>query len=182
MIKRLLTIVLVPLVVLAACTAEDPGSSPTNPTTPSTTIAGTTTTTAISSQAVEAFHACLGENGINIEPIPFDAQGRPRLDLVMVGIDFSDPDSSAVVAVCSEHLATGALDVTNSALIGSGVVALLTEFSACVRSQGVATFPDPLPGFIGIGGPYPVAEIPYSDPDLETAVAECQGRLSAMDG
>ena len=178
MIRRSLTLVLLPVLVLTACTDDGSGSSPTDPTTPSTTTPSTTTTTVISSQAVEAFHQCLGDNGMDIEPIPFDAQGRARLDLVMVGIDFTDPDSSTVVASCSEVLSTGALDVTSSPLIEAGVVRLLSEFSVCVRSHGVPDFPDPVPGFTGIGGPYPVAEIPYSDQDLEAAVVECQSRLA----
>lgn len=164
--------------VLTGCFEDGEGSSPTDPTTPTTTVVTTTTTTAFSAQAVEDFHNCLGENGIEIEEIPADAQGRPRLDLVMLGVDLADPDTSAAVASCSEILSTGALDLTNSPLIGSGVVGLLSEFSECVRSHGVPDFPDPLPGFTGIGGPYPVAEIPYSDPDLESAIDECRGRVS----
>jgi hypothetical protein len=181
LIRRLSTPVLVALVVLIACSEGGAASSPTDPTTPSTTIADTTTTTSISTDAVEAFHECLGDNGIDIEPIPLDAQGRPRLDLVMIGVDLANPDSAAVVAGCSEHLSKGALDLSSSPLIGGGVNRTLTEFSDCVRSRGVPKFPDPLPGFTGIGGPYPVAEIPFSDPDLEAAIDECRSRLSAVD-
>lgn len=170
------------LIVLTACSYGEAASSPTDPTAPSTTIASTTTTTSISAVAVEAFHQCLGDNGIEIEPIPVDAQGRPRLDLVMISIDLTDPDSSAVVAGCSEHLSTGALDLSNSPLIDRGVNTLLTEFSECVRSRGVPEFPDPLPGFTGIGGPYPVAGIPYADPDLEAAIDECRSRFSSLEG
>lgn len=176
--RRLLTFLVVWAAVLTACSEDGIGSSPTNPTTPSTTVVATTTTTAFSAQAVEDFHDCLGENGIEIEEIPSDAQGRPRLDLVMLGVDLSDPAKSAIVASCSELLSAGALDLTNSPLIGSGVVGLLSEFSECVRLHGVPDFPDPLPGFTGIGGPYPVAEIPYSDPDLESAIDECRSRVS----
>jgi len=168
----------VPLAIFTACAEDGTDPSPTDPTTPSTTIEGTTTTTAVSTDAIEAFHGCLIDNGIDIEPIPFDAQGRPRLDLVMIGIDFTDSASSTAVAACSEHLTTGALDLADSPLIGGGVNSLLTEFSECVRSQGVPDFPDPLPGFTGIGGPYPLAEIPYSDPDLEAAIDECRSRLT----
>lgn len=99
----------------------------------------------------------------------------------MIGVDLANPDSAAVVAGCSEHLSKGALDLSNSPLIGDGVNRTLTEFSDCVRSRGVPKFPDPLPGFTGIGGPYPVAEIPFSDPDLEAAIDECRSRLSALD-
>jgi len=171
LIRRLLVLLLIPIVALTACFDDGEGSSPTDPTTPTSTVAAVTTTTAISSEAIEAFRQCLSDGGIDIEEIPFDAQGRPRLDLVMIGIDFTDPELSSVFAGCSELLTTGALALTDSPVIGSGIVRLLAEFSECVRSLGVADFPDPLPGFTGIGGPYPVAEIPYSDPDLEAAIA-----------
>jgi hypothetical protein len=180
--RRLITLALVSAVLFAACTTNGAGSSPTDPTFPTTTVPGTTTTTAISRQAIEAFRRCLSDDGVDIEPITFDAQGRPRLDLAMIGVDFTDPESSAVVAGCSEYLTTGALDLTESPLIGSGVKELLVEFSECVRSRGVPDFPDPVPGFTGIGGPYPVAEIPYSDPDLEAAIVECRDRLSSVAG
>jgi hypothetical protein len=42
---------------------------------------------------------------------------------------------------------------------------------------GVEDFPDPVPGFIGIGSPYPVAEIPYSDPGFASAVSACRAAL-----
>jgi hypothetical protein len=173
---------LVSAVVLTSCLEDGEASSPTDPTTPTTTVAPTTTTTAFSAQAVGDFHDCLIEGGIEIEEIPSDAQGRPRLDLVMIGVDLADPDTAAIVSSCSELLSTGALDLTNSPLIGSGVVGLLSEFSECLRSHGVPDFPDPLPGFAGIGGPYPVAEIPYSDPDLGSAIDECRSRISTTGG
>jgi len=50
------------------------------------------------------FRNCLVANGIDIEPIPLDAQGRPRLELVMRDIDFSDPVSVDALTACSEHL------------------------------------------------------------------------------
>jgi hypothetical protein len=42
---------------------------------------------------------------------------------------------------------------------------------------GVEDFPDPVPGFSGIGSPFPVAEIPYSDPGFATAVSACREAL-----
>lgn len=124
------------------------------------------------------FRACLAGRGIDIEPIPLDAQGRPRLELVMRDIDFSDPDSVSALSVCSSHLGTGALESTQTPILQSAVVDLLVEFSDCVRSRGVPEFPDPIPGYHGIGGPYPLAEIPYADPDLPDAVDACMSRLA----
>jgi hypothetical protein len=49
--------------------------------------------------------------------------------------------------------------------------------------HGVEDFPDPVPGFIGIGSPFPVAEIPYSDPAFAAAVTACrQALLEALPG
>ncbi len=124
------------------------------------------------------FRDCLMASGIDIEPIPLDAQGRPRLELVMRDIDFSDPDSVSALSVCSVHLETGALELTQSPILQSAVIDLLVEFSDCVRSRGVPEFPDPIPEYPGIGGPYPLAEIPYGDPDLPDAVDACMSRLA----
>ena len=167
---------------LAACTSDSGGSSPTDPTTPVTTIPATTTTTIAQLEALEEFRGCLADDGVEIDPISLDGQARPRLDLAMSDLDFSDPVVINSVSRCSEILAAGALDLSGATLIGDQVVSVLSRFSECVRSQGVPDFPDPVEGFIGIGGPYPVAEIPYADPDLETAVQECRRRIAESTG
>lgn len=125
------------------------------------------------------FRDCLVASGLDIEPIPFDAQGRPRLELVMRDVDFSDPVAVSALAACSELLETGALVLTETPILAEAVVELLDEFSVCVRSRGVPEFPDPIPNYNGIGGPYPVAEIPYADPDLADAVDVCKTRLAS---
>ncbi|MGB7858912.1 MAG: hypothetical protein WBM90_00255 [Acidimicrobiia bacterium] len=182
MIGRFRFGVLATLVVLGACTADGTGSSPTVESTPGTTIATTTTTTAVSAEAAEEFRSCLAEQGIDIDVIRFDAQGRPRLDLALINVDFSDPASSDAVTACSELLSTGALDLSKAPVMRTAVQALLAEFSVCVRAHGVPDFPDPVPGFGGIGAPFPAAEIPFSDPSLEEAVSTCRGRLGAEQG
>lgn len=166
---------------LAACSTQSDGPSPTAiPAT--TTVPPSTTVTVTADVATVLYRECLADEGVDIEPIPFDAQGRPRLDLVMGSVDYSDPDSVAALTTCSGHLATGALDLSGSPSIREGVLSLLTEFSECVRARGVPDFPDPIPGFIGIGDPYPEGEIPFSDPDLEDAVEVCQSRLAGKSG
>jgi hypothetical protein len=122
----------------------------------------------------------MDESGIDLEPIPFDAQGRPRLELVFPDVDFADPEAVMALTSCAGFLETGALDLTSNPLLGVGVVELLNEFSQCVRSKGVPDFPDPIEGFSGIGGPYPLAEIPFADPDLEGAVDTCRSRISGL--
>ena len=163
---------------MAACAATSERSSPTFATVTPTTIPETTTSTVATLEATERFRDCLVASGIDIEPIPLDAQGRPRLELVMRDIDFSDPDSVSALSDCSSHLLTGALELTQTPILASAVVDRLEEFSECVRSRGVPEFPDPIPEYSGIGGPYPIAEIPYGDPALSGAVDACKSRLA----
>jgi hypothetical protein len=133
--------------------------------------------TVVSDVAVEEFRVCLAERGIEIEEIPIDATGHPRLDLVMVTLDFSNPEIAAAVSSCSELLETGALDIGEDAVLRQQILEQLQEFSRCMVDLGVEDFPDPVPGFIGIGSPYPVAEIPYSDPGFASAVSACRAAL-----
>lgn len=142
-----------------------------------TTVPATTTTTLSIEDATTVFRACLVEGGVRIPPIPFDSQGRPRLELAMVGVDFSDPASVTALAACSDHLVEGALDLSVWPALQESVLDLLSEFSECVRSHGVLTFPDPVRSFTGVGGPFPLEEIPFDDPGLEEAVDVCGSRL-----
>lgn len=166
---------------LGACTNDPGGTSPTDPTAPTSTIPVTTTTTLGSREGLERFETCLVENGLELEPISLDAQGRPRLDLLVPDVDFTDEDSVAAWAGCSRNLATGALDLSGNPVLMDRVVGLLESFSECLRSHGVPDFPDPIDGFSGIGGPYPLAEIPYADPDLGHALTACRIRVTAGD-
>jgi len=179
---QLVSAVTILAVTFAACTTTSEGSSPAVTVVASTTIPTTTTSTMATSEATEMFRNCLVASGIDIEPISLDAQGRPRLELVMRDIDFSDPVSVDALTACSEHLEGGALELTDTPILREAVVDSLERFSACVRSRGVADFPDPIPDYNGIGGPYPVAEIPYADPDLVDAVVVCNTRLATKEG
>ncbi len=163
----------------AACTITSEDSSPTITMVTPTTIPTTTTSTIATSEATEMFRDCLVASGVDIEPIPLDAQGRPRLELVMKDIDFSDPVPVSALTACSQHLERGALELTDTPILREAVVDSLERFSDCVRSRGVPEFPDPIPDYNGIGGPYPVAEIPYADPDLADAVVVCNTRLAS---
>ncbi len=162
---------------MAACTTDSDAPSATDPPATTTTTAPPTTTTILSNVAVEAFRSCLAENGIEIEEIPLDTTGHPRLDLVMATLDFGDPATAEAVSVCSEHLETGALDLGEDDVLREAILTQLEEFSQCMVDLGVEDFPDPVPGFTGIGSPFPVAEIPYSDPAFATAVTACRETL-----
>lgn len=50
-------------------------------------------------------------------------------------------------------------------------------------SSGIEDFPDPVPGFVGVGPPFPLAEIPYGDAGFAEAVRFCrQAVLDALSG
>jgi hypothetical protein len=178
LIRAISTLGFVAILAITACSEPASRPSPTDPPeVTTTTIVATTTTTVETPPAIRRYESCLAENGIEIEPIPFDAAGRPRLELVMRDIDFFDPSSAAALTKCAEHLAIGPLDLSGDPILRERMNVLLGEFSNCMRDHGVPDFPDPIPGFSGIGSPYPPAEIPYSDPKLESAVEGCAERL-----
>lgn len=166
-------------VALAGCARGERRPSPTETRPPvTTTVPATTTTTVTVAEATSRFRDCLTASGVTIEEIPFDSQGRPRLELALTAVDFTDPASVAALTDCSEHLGGGALDLAAWPALQEEVQRSLTSFSECIRSHGVMTFPDPIRGFTGVGGPYPLDEIPFDDPNLETAVRICSARMA----
>jgi hypothetical protein len=157
--------------LVGSCTSDGGVSSSSSVTSSSTT---TTTTLPGTAEAVEAFVVCLNENGVAVDEIPLDANGRPRLEMLADQLDYSDPETVDALTSCSPLLSEGALDLAFDDSYRQAVVAELEAFSRCLRARGVEEFPDPTPGFIGIGPPYPTAEIPYSDPELPAAVEACE--------
>lgn len=135
------------------------------------------------SAAVEEFGQCLAAQGVEMESAPFDAIGRPRLDIATAQLDFDDPEVAAAMSLCASVLGTGALDLSQDEFLRSMILSQLEAFALCVRDEGVVEFPDPVPGFSGVGSPFPVAEIPYAHPDLAPATVACRDRvLSALPG
>lgn len=175
---RRIVIVASALVTLAGCVdqARTPSPTVTNPTT--TTVAPTTAPPIPADVAIAEFSDCLADHGLSSEPIPVDGMGRPRLDWFLAGLDLTDSSTVSALTACASHLGTGALELSDEPEIREAVLTSLHEFSECVRARGVPDFPDPIPGFNGLGAPYPVAEIPYADPDLDEAVADCRENLS----
>jgi len=167
----------VALLLASACSQPVLGPSPTDPPPSTTTTTAATTSTLETAEAVARFEACLADRGIDIEPIPFDASGRPRLELVMRGFDFSAPETADALTACAEPLSAGALRLDGSPELRERVEEALAAFSRCVRAHGAPGFPDPAAGFDGVGGPFPADEIPHSDPDLGPAVSVCGERL-----
>lgn len=164
--------------VASACMPGPVGPSPTEPPPTTTSTSSTTTTTLAPADAVAAFEACLTDRGVEMGAIPLDPGGRPLLEEAMADLDLSDADTLEALGECSRYLTGGALDLSQDLLFRQDVVSLLTRFSECVRSYGVSEFPDPEPGFAGVGPPFPVDEIPYHDPRLEVAVVNCRAELA----
>ena len=161
-----------------ACVATGDTPSPTV-TSPTTTVAPTTSTTAISTaDGLALFESCLAENGLVVESIPLDANGMPRFDLVMPQVDFTDADEIAAFSICSQHLSQGPISLVSDDEMRTLLVAALAEFAQCVRDHGVEAFPDPDPSFTGAGSPFPIEQVPYDDPGLETATRLCGERLA----
>lgn len=151
------------------------------PTTVSSIPAGTSTTLhVIDDQGTRRFRECMAVNGVGIAPIETDGTGRPRLDLAVEGLDLSDPETADAVTTCSPELGTGALDLSTDEMLRQVVLTQLTQFSACMRERGIEDFPDPAPGFTGVGTAYAIAEIPYSDPAFAEVARICSGHL--LDG
>jgi hypothetical protein len=176
MIRRLAGLVLLASLVTTACTTEANGSSPVD-NVETVTTTSTTTTTLAPNEAIEEFRQCLEDGGLEIEAIPVDATGRPRLDLVLEDLDFSDPAVVRAMTGCASILENGALDLAGEDRLGQAIVTQLSAFSDCMVDHGVEDFPDPVPGFLGVGSPFPVAEIPYSDPQFSSAVSICRSSL-----
>ncbi len=172
--RRIWPVLAVLLVV--ACDAAPLSPSPTEaPRTVTTTLPETVTTVG-PVEGAEMFRGCMAAQGVDIGTIPLDAQGRPRLDLAMREVAMDSPATVAALDRCSGLLVTGPLFMGDTP-VRPEVVAKLTEFAACMRSRGVPEFPEPVAGFHGVGFPFPPGEIPYEDPDLVTAIAECRERI-----
>lgn len=163
--------------VVASCTDGAESPSPTDAPVVSSAPAAAPTTTLPPDIGADEFRQCLSDHGVEIEVIPQDATGRPRLDLATEGLDFDDPAVDEAMAACSQILGHGSLDLSEDELLRTYVVAQLTTFSECVREKGVEDFPDPIPGFSGVGSAYSPAEIPWSDPALPGALEVCRDRV-----
>jgi hypothetical protein len=167
--------------VLSACVSAADGPSPTDPlsVTTTTTIARTTTTVTLA-EGLDNYEACLADRGISIGEIELDGLGRPRMARAMAGLNFGDPEVLQALNECGPQLSTGALDLAPDPVLQDLVQSSLEELAACLRRQGVADYPDPTPDFTGLGSPFPMDRIPWTDPDLEGAVSECGSRLEGL--
>ena len=178
---RSASLLVVAVLALAACRTAEEGPSLVEPRPTATTASTTSTISVGTSAAVEKFGQCLAEQGVDMESAPTDAIGRPRFDMATARFDFDDPEVADAIALCAWILATGALDLSQDGPLRSMVLSQLEAFALCVRDEGVTEFPHPVPGFSGVGSPFPAAEIPYADPNIASAAVVCRGKvLSAL--
>lgn len=166
--------------LISGCVAAADGPSPTDPlgVTTTSTIPSTTTTVTLE-EGLDDYRECLSQRGITVGEIGIDARGRPQMAAAMDGLDFTDRNVLEALSECGPELATGALDLGPDPVLRDLVEAQLGELAECIRRNGVPEYPDPLVGFNGLGSPFPVERIPWTDPDLADAVAVCSSPLGA---
>jgi hypothetical protein len=110
---------------------------------------------------------------VTIGEISLDGLGRPRLAEAMVGLDYSDRIVLSALETCGHILTSGALELTADPRLRTEVVSNLHEFADCMRRFGIVDFPDPVPGFNGVGAPFQTGLIPWHDTRLSDAVTVC---------
>lgn len=171
---------LITALTLAGCVSAADGPSPTDPlSVTTTTIIPTTTTTVTLEEGLANYQSCLSDLGVDIGDIELDGLGRPLLARAMADLDFGDREILEALDSCGPELSTGALDLGPDPELRDLVLSSLEEFAECLRRQGVVGFPNPRVGFNGLGAPFPVDEIPWTDADLPDAVTVCSARLAA---
>ncbi|MFO7547741.1 MAG: hypothetical protein R6X29_02545 [Acidimicrobiia bacterium] len=171
--------------VLSACSGGSepetgiPGSDDLASTTSTTVVETTTTVPASLEETALRFTACMREQGIEIPDIAIGPDGRPLLGDLTGELDPASPEFQDALAVCSPILTeAGALDLSADPELQAVIQDQLQAFAACMRDEGVSRFPDPTPGFTGVGSPFPLAELPLDDPAFEPALQVCQANLS----
>lgn len=165
---------------VVACTSTADGPSPTEPlSVTTTTTVPTTTTTVTLEEGLDNYEECLAERDVSVGDIELDGLGRPRMARAMSELDFADPVVLQALQECGPELSTGALDLDADPVLRAEVQANLEDLAECLRRQGVTGYPDPVPDFSGLGSPFPLDRIPWTDPDLDGAMSVCSSRLGA---
>lgn len=172
------SILFVMLFGLMGCVSAADGPSPTDPHDVTTTTLPPTTTTSLQLEdALIAFRECLATSGVSIEDIEIDGRGRPRMAPALEGLDFTDRIVLAALEDCALFLMGGVLGNTGDPELGALVRTNLMQFALCIQENGVSDFPDPIPGYDGVGSPFPLGRVPWEDPALPNAVTVCSRDL-----
>lgn len=163
------------LLALTGCVAGAEGPSPTDPhgfTT--TTTVPTSVVTSPVEQGLADFGECMSERGVAVGEIPIDGLGRPRMSVMLSELGLGDSAVLEALEACGIHLTSGALALDSDPELRALVQEELRRFSECVRLEGVGDYPDPVPGFDGVGSPYPLSRIPWDHPGLGAATEACR--------
>jgi hypothetical protein len=168
--------------LMAACTqAQEPEATTSTVATTSTTAAPATTMPLTPDEAVARFVSCMSEQGIDLPEVEVDAQGRPVLGDVLGDVDTGTVEFRGAIATCSSILTqAGVLDLSGDPELQAVVVEQLASFAECMRSEGIAEFPDPDQDFDGVGSPFPLELIPINDPGFADATLACQDQLGGL--
>lgn len=159
------------VVLMGAC-----GSNAPAPTGSGSSGAGNTTANV--AQAVKFAH-CMRANGISDFPDP-DASGQLTIDGVANGssIDTSSAAFQQAINTCKDLEPAGFTGPTRSAQQQQAAL----KFALCMRSNGVADFPDPAADGPLIDTnriPSLAGKDPRSDPGFNAATQKCRGFASA---
>jgi hypothetical protein len=172
------------LVVTAACGSSETDSTTdtiaTLETSTSTTGAATTTTESPSLEEVALeFTECMRDNGIDIPDITFDADGQPVISGALAEeFDLLDAQFQTALNSCRGIFSEAGegVELQLDPELLAEVTDQLTEYAACMRDNGVESWPDPLPTFSGTEIPFPMAEMgeAFNDPEFSGAMEACQ--------
>jgi len=150
------------------------GPSPTDPHGLTTTTTLTETTIALSpEESLAGYRECLSDEGTSVPDIPLDALGRPRMAEALKHLDLTERAVLDALESCGAELETGALELGPDPEMQDLVQAALQNLVVCLRERGVEDFPEPVVGFDGVGSPFPINRIPWTDGDLPEAVLAC---------
>ncbi len=172
------------LLAAGACSPRDDGpSGPASSTTTATTVVTTSTTTRpTAGAAVAAFAACMDGAGVPIPDVRLDATSAPLLGDLLADLDPADPVVREALTACAGPLAaSGLLDVATDPELRRAVVDRLGAYAHCMRREGIAGFPDPVPGFDGSGTPFPPEQVPSGSVGFDEAATVCAAEVAAAD-
>jgi len=130
--------------------------------------------------AVLEFTGCMRDHGVEIPDLQVDADGQARVPTeALENIDTESPEFTEAFVACVPILTdAGALSLATDPELLGAVQDQLTDFAACMRTNGMPDFPDPNPGFDGSGSPFPLSALNPSDPRLGDALDVCQDLLA----
>jgi hypothetical protein len=150
---------------------------------PTTTVAlqaGPSVTSVHALQADElAFARCMRSHGEPSFPDP-GSQGAFSATKAPAGVNFASPTFQAAQRTCQKFLPSGGVAAPAEQ---EAVTAKAVEFARCMRSHGLATFPDPGKRLGGHSGYFVEAQsgpLSPSNPQFVSAQKACQKVVGGM--